>query len=224
VDHESVAVLFDMDGTLVDSEKVWTVGLHELAAHYGGVLSDDARLRMVGTSALETMVILHDDLRQPWRDPVAGADWLDLRMVELLDDGLEWLPGARELVAAVRADGIRTALVTNTRRMLVEVALRTLGRDTFDVVVCGDDVAATKPAPDPYRAAAAALGLDPGRCVAIEDSPAGVVSALAAGCAVVAVPHEVPVTGATVVVDSLLEIDVPALRRLIGRRRESDGG
>jgi HAD superfamily hydrolase (TIGR01509 family) len=214
MDHLA-AVLFDMDGTLVDSEKVWSVGLAELAARYGGELSESARLAMVGTSALDTMVILHDDLRQPWRDPVAGADWLDRRMVELLADGLEWLPGARELVTAVRAAGVATALVTNTRRMLVEVALDTLGRDTFDVVVTGDDVAVTKPAPDPYQAAAAALGVSPRHCVAVEDSPGGVASALAAGCAVVAVPHEVPVEGATLTVDSLLELDLGILRGLV---------
>ena len=209
------AVLFDMDGTLVDSEKVWDVGLRELAVRYGGQLSDDARLRMVGTSSMETMVILHEDLRQPWRDPVEGSDWLDARVKDLFADGLEWLPGARELLAEVRAAGLPTALVTNTRRSLVEVAMATIGAHNFDVVVCGDDVPRTKPDPAPYLAAAAALGVDPRSCVVIEDSPSGVASARAAGCPVVAVPHEVALVDA-VVRDSLIDVDLRLLRGLTG--------
>ena len=218
------AVLFDMDGTLVDSEKVWDVGLRELAIRYGGTLSDEARLRMVGTSALETMVILYEDLRQPWRDPDEGADWLDVRVAELFADGLEWLPGALDLVTAVRAARLPAALVTNTRRALVEVALATLGEHNFDAVVCGDDVPRTKPDPTPYLAAAASLGVDPARCVAVEDSPAGVASALGAGCAVLAVPHEVEIVGVDVhIVDSLVEVDVDLLRSLVHKPEELGG-
>src|SRR5690606_38751784 len=131
------AVLFDMDGTLVDSEKVWQVGLAELAAEYGGVLSEAARLRMVGTSMAESMAILHEDLAQPWRDPLESTLWLETRVMELFAAGLAWRPGARELLAELRAAGVPTALVTATRRPLVEVALRTLGRENFDAVVCG---------------------------------------------------------------------------------------
>jgi len=210
------AVLFDMDGTLVDSEKVWDVGLRELAARYGGALSDEARIAMVGTDSLATMEIMHADLGQPWRDPVEGADWLDARVLGLFADGLEWLPGAQELVTAVRAAGLGTALVTNTGRALVDVALETLGRRNFDVVICGDEVVRPKPDPAPYLAAAVALGVDPAACVAIEDSPAGVVSARAAGCAVIAVPHDVALVDVdAVVVASLLEVDLPFLHRLV---------
>jgi len=210
------AVLFDMDGTLVDSEKVWDVGLRELAARYGGVLSDDARALMVGTDSVATMSILHDDLGQPWRDVAAGAKWLDARVQELFAEGLEWLPGARELLEAVREAGLPTALVTSTGRPLVEVALDVIGRHNFDAVVCGDEVSRTKPDPEPYSAAAAALGVDPPACVAIEDSPAGVASALAAGCAVVAVPHDVALTDVDGhIVSSLLEVDIRLLRSLV---------
>src|SRR3979409_1347105 len=73
------AVLFDMDGTLIDSEKVWEVALNDLAERYGGVLSHEARLAMVGASSERTMEIMFADLDQPWRDPVEGADWLDRR-------------------------------------------------------------------------------------------------------------------------------------------------
>jgi HAD superfamily hydrolase (TIGR01509 family) len=124
------------------------------------------------------------------------------------------------LLAAVRAAGIPTALVTSTRRRLVEVALDTLGRDSFDAVVCGDEVTANKPDPAPYRAAADALGVDITACVAIEDSLAGIASARAAGAAVLAVPCEVDLShlhGETGIHlrSSLTGIDVPHLATLL---------
>jgi HAD superfamily hydrolase (TIGR01509 family) len=211
------AVLFDMDGTLVDSEKVWGIGLHELANRHGGVLSEAARMAMVGTATRETVVILHQDIGQPWRDPVADSDWLDARMLALFAEGLAWMPGARELLVAVRAAGVPMGLVTNTSRALVDVALRTIGRHHFDVIICGDEVARTKPDPAPYAAAVAALGVEPGACVVIEDSPTGVASAVGAGCAVVAIPHHVPVTHPSAVIrPSLLDVDLDLVRHLAG--------
>jgi HAD superfamily hydrolase (TIGR01509 family) len=214
------AVLFDMDGTLVDSEKIWDVGLNELADRYGGLLSAAARAQMIGTSMLESMRILHDDLGQPRRDPRVSVGWLERRVRELFAEGLVWRPGARELLAAVRAERVPTALVTATRRHLVEVALTTIGAHNFDVVVCGDEVDEVKPHPQPYRTAAALLGAQPSRCVAIEDSPTGTASARAAGCVVVAVPCEVVLSDVDglVVVDSLRELDVAFLRGLVRQR------
>ncbi|TDB77143.1 HAD family phosphatase [Micromonospora sp. KC723] len=185
-------MLFDMDGTLVDSEKLWDVALRELAAAYGGELSADARRAIIGTSMAESMRILHDDLGQPERDPQVSAAWIDARILELFRTGLRWRPGALALLRAVRAAGIPTALVTSSGRALVEIALDTLGRDSFDAVVCGDEVDAAKPHPEPYLTAARLLGVPIARCVAIEDSPTGVASALAAGAAVLAVPAEAP--------------------------------
>ena len=210
------AVLFDMDGTLLDSEKVWEVGLHELAAHYGGTMSADARARMVGTSMAESMEILHTDIGQPYRDPDASVRWLEARVAELFAADLLWRPGARELLAEVRAARVPAALVTATRRHLVEVALGTLGRANFDAVVCGDDVDETKPHPLPYLTAAALLGVDPARCVAIEDSSTGVASARAAGCPVLAVPCEVdlPTAEGVTVRPDLLGVDLDYLRKL----------
>src|SRR5689334_21456993 len=101
-----------MDGTLVDSEKVWDVGLRELARKYGGELSATARTRMVGTSMAESMAILHDDITQPWRDAYTSLTWLEQRISELFAQGLIWRPGARQLLAEVRAAGVPTALVT----------------------------------------------------------------------------------------------------------------
>lgn len=204
-----------MDGTLVDSEKLWTVGLNELAARYRSTLTDAARKAIVGTSTRETIVLLHADIGHTG-DIDADADWLDDRILELFAAGLDWQPGARELLSAVREAGVLTGLVTNTRAALVDVALRTIGRDNFDVVVTGDDVRHAKPHPDPYRRAVEALGVPAASCVVIEDSPAGVASAAAAGCRVLAVPRDVPVSHPSAVIRSTLAgVDVAFLRRLV---------
>ncbi len=210
------AVLFDMDGTLVDSEKLWTVALNELAARLGGVLSPAGRARMVGTSMAESMQILYADLAVAAVDPPADVAWLEDRVADLFAAGLPWRPGAGELLAAVRDAGVPTALVTSTRRRLVEIALDSIGPANFDTVVCGDDLAETKPHPLPYTTAAARLGVTPAVSVAIEDSPTGVASALAAGCAVLAVPSEAAfgVAGATMA-PSLSGVDVGYLATLV---------
>ncbi|WP_091280716.1 HAD family hydrolase [Micromonospora haikouensis] len=211
-------MLFDMDGTLVDSEKLWDVALRELAAEYGTTLSDAGRKALIGNSMADAMRILHDDLGQPHRDPQVSAAWIDARILELFRTGLRWRPGALALLRAVRAAGIPTALVTSSGRPLVEVALDTLGRDSFDVVVCGDEVDAAKPHPEPYLTAARLLGVPIARCVAIEDSPPGVASALAAGAAVLAVPAEVPIapTDGVHQLDSLTGADLELLAALLG--------
>jgi HAD superfamily hydrolase (TIGR01509 family) len=209
-------ILFDMDGTLVDSEKVWSVGLDQLAEHLGGRLSDAARRAMVGTSMSQSMRILHDDLGVD-ADESESVRYLEKRVSALFADGLIWRPGAPELLAAVRAAGIPTALVTATRRHLVEVALITIGPHNFDAVVAGDDLDETKPHPAPYRTAAELLGADARRCVAVEDSPNGITSALAAGCVVVGVPCEVGLDHLENVhlVDSLADLSVDSLRALV---------
>lgn len=214
------AVLLDMDGTLVDTEKVWDVALCELAARLGGVLSDAARAAMIGGSSQTTMRLLAEDLGQSALDRAEGAAWLDARVLELFREGVPWRPGAPELLAAIRSAGLLTALVTNTRRALVDVALLTIGAANFDVLVCGDEVPDSKPHPGHYLAATAALGVDPVRCVAIEDSPAGVASALSAGCVVLAIPNEVEFADldpAVHVRPSLLDVDVTLLHSLMPR-------
>jgi len=207
-----------MDGTLVDSEKLWDISLTELARHLGGELSPATREAMVGSSMRPTLEMMFDEVGLAHRPETMeeAARWLSRRTEELFHAGLPWRPGALEALRMVRASGLATALVTSTERALVELALESIGREHFDLVVCGDEVPATKPAPDPYLIAAAKLGVEPGRCLAIEDSPTGTASATAAGCAVLVVPNDVPVPAGPgrVQRETLAELTEPELREL----------
>jgi HAD superfamily hydrolase (TIGR01509 family) len=190
------AVLWDMDGTLLDSEKLWDIPLYEAAERLGGRLSLPARQAMVGSNVPTTLDILFADvgITPDAEERAETARFIDKRIAELFAEGLPWQPGAQEALSAIRATGLPMALVTSTARDLTELALDTIGRDHFDASVCGDEVGGrNKPHPEPYRKAARLLAVDPARCVAIEDSPTGVASATAAGCTVLVIPSEVPV-------------------------------
>ncbi|MDD7937397.1 HAD family phosphatase [Actinomycetospora lutea] len=193
---ELQAVLWDMDGTLVDSERLWDVSLADLAAHLGGTLSAASREDLVGSSLRRSVAAVRAEAGlDPDDDAAVHADgrWLLERTKVLFAHDLPWRPGAREALATVRDAGLATALVTSTYRELTDVALDTIGRGFFDVTVCGDEVPATKPDPAPYRRAAELLGVDVAACVAVEDSPTGTRSAVAAGATVLVVPSEVAV-------------------------------
>ena len=191
------AVLWDLDGTLLDSEKLWDIPLYELTEKLGGQLSTETRQAMVGTNVMVTLRLLYGEvgIPDPTPEQVAdGAAWIDRRMAEVFPQDLPWRPGAKEALAAVRASGLPMALVTSTERGLTEIALDTIGRSMFDATVCGDEVdGLNKPLPEPYLKACRLLAVDPTRCVAVEDSPTGVSAAVAAGCTVLVVPCEVPV-------------------------------
>ena len=189
------AVLFDMDGTLTDSERLWTIAIDRVAAFHGRTLSPAARASMIGQDLWHAIALLHDAL-QLELDPQETADRLNAETEAVFLEGLPWKPGARDLLHAVRTAGLATALVTATHRPLVEIALKTLGEDNFDVIVAGNEVSRNKPDPEPYLSALRLLHLSPGQCVAVEDSPAGSASAAAAGLAVLVVPSEIPVPAA----------------------------
>src|ERR1700682_2176105 len=215
------AVLWDMDGTLVDSEKLWDVSLCALYEPLGGTLTPEVRAATVGGSAEGTMRIVYAHLGlQP--DPAAmatTADWLHDYTAELFDGGLPWCAGAREMLEALAAESVPMALVTNTRRKLTERALNSIGRQYFSATVCGDEVANGKPAPDPYQRAADLLGLPPAACLVIEDSVTGTTAAEVAGCAVLVVPNDVAVPGGPRRrhVSSLAELDVAGLRAIFSQ-------
>jgi len=213
------AVLWDMDGTLLDSEKLWDIPLYEYAEKLGGTLSLETRERMVGTNVPTTMRLLFADvgIDPSPEDLVDGAAWISRRTEEVFRAGLPWRPGAAEALRAVRASGVPMALVTSTERALTEVALDTIGRDLFDVTVCGDEVdGLNKPLPEPYLKAARLLDVDPARCVAIEDSPTGVAAAVAAGCTVLVVPCDVEVEAGErrIFRESLVGVDLDVLKAL----------
>ncbi|KAA9154522.1 HAD family phosphatase [Amycolatopsis acidicola] len=213
-----------MDGTLVDSEKLWDVALYEAADWLGGTLSEEQRLTLVGSNMDATARYLLEVTGYavtPGRVAETGA-WIRDRTADLFDDALPWRPGAREALAAVRAAGLPSALVTSTERALTELALNTIGREFFDITVCGDEVDGhNKPHPEPYLRAARLLGADPARCVAVEDSQPGTASAVAAGCVVLVVPNDVPVEAGErrVFRTSLTGLDAPALRALFASGR-----
>ncbi|GAA1986288.1 HAD family phosphatase [Amycolatopsis minnesotensis] len=215
------AVLWDMDGTLVDSEKLWDVALYEAAESLGGTLSEEQRLTLVGSNMDATASYLLEVVTGEEPAPAAIAEmgeWIRQRTANLFEGALPWRPGAREVLAAVRAAGLPSALVTSTERALTELALNTIGREFFDATVCGDEVdGLNKPLPEPYLRAARLLGVDPARCVAVEDSPPGTESAVAAGCTVLVVPNDVPVEPGQrrVFRSSLAGIDVAALGALL---------
>jgi HAD superfamily hydrolase (TIGR01509 family) len=189
------AVFFDMDGTLLDSERIWEIALNDLAHELGGTLSIASRAAMAGAHTSQLVDLVHEELAVD-ADQSRSAEFLLTRTAELFHTGLKWRPGAQQLLADVRSVGIPAALVTSSERALVEIALDTLGRDYFAVTVCGDEVDQPKPAADPYRQAAQVLSANTARCVAVEDSPVGVAAAEAAGCVVLAVPSEVPINPA----------------------------
>jgi HAD superfamily hydrolase (TIGR01509 family) len=193
--RELQAVLFDMDGTLVETEELWGEATYALAAQLGGTLSAAARERTAGTSMLAAMAIVYADLGvdPATRDAAADARWVEDETAALMTSrGMPWRPGARELLLAVRAAGLRTALVTTTPRRVAVLVLdritAELGGDPFDVTVCGDEAGERKPDPAPYRKAMTDLGVEPRSSLVVEDSVVGTTSGLAAGASVLGVP------------------------------------
>ena len=189
------AVLWDMDGTLIDSERLWDVSLEETAAGLGGTLSAAARLALTGSEIETSVRVLLADLGLTETPELFARTRQTLvdRTAALFVAGVDWRPGAREALETVRASGVPTALVTNSLRQIAELALDGIGREFFDVTVCGDEVETGKPAPDPYLRAAELLGVRAEACVAVEDSPNGALAAERAGAAVLVVPCDVPV-------------------------------
>lgn len=211
------ALLFDMDGLLVDSEPVWTIAERELAAHYGREFTAEVKAAMIG-KRLEMSVPLMLSMLGVEADPLEAGEWLLVRTAELFhEEGrLALQPGAADLLGAVAVAGVPTALVSSSYRRLMDAALDVVGRDRFAVTVAGDEVGEAKPHPEPYLTAAGRLGVAATACVVLKDSETGARSGVAAGCATVLVPTFPPVgdlPGVTVVA-SLHEVTLELLGRL----------
>ena len=186
------AVLWDMDGTLVDTEPYWIATEYAMADKYGGTWSQEQALSLVGNDLLSSGRVL----KEAWGLPQSPAEVVEELLdgvVARVEESVPWQPGAPELLASLRDAGVPCALVTMSYERFVAPILRHLSAETFRVIVTGDQVERGKPHPEPYLTAAASLGLDPQDCVAIEDSNTGAKSAEAAGCAVLVVENHVPV-------------------------------
>lgn len=182
------AVLWDMDGTLVDTEPYWIAAEYALIAAHGGEWSDAHAHALVGSDLLVAAAYIREhgsvDL-----EPPQIVEALLAEVIERVREHTPWQPGAVELLTDLRTAGIPCALVTMSWASLAGAVVDQLPAGTFTVVITGDEVDFGKPHPDPYLKAAAALGVDPAACIALEDSPTGVASAEAAGCQTIAIPH-----------------------------------
>jgi HAD superfamily hydrolase (TIGR01509 family) len=206
--RSTTAVLFDMDGVLVDSEPVWFEVETALVEGMGGTWSREDQAKCIG-GTVDWFCRYVIELTGSARTPDDVQEEVLASMAARFTDALTIHDGALELVDAVRERGARTALVTSSYRVLVDPALHWLGAHRFDAVITGDEVRSGKPHPEPYLTACRAVGVDPSAAVVVEDSSSGVRSALAAGCAVVVVPSVAPIEpgDGRHVVDSVRSID-----------------
>jgi HAD superfamily hydrolase (TIGR01509 family) len=183
------AVLWDMDGTIVDTEPYWMRAESELVASFGGTWTAEDGMRLVGSGLHQAAGVLQEAGVELPREVI--IDRLTDHVLEQIEIAVPWRPGARELLGELRAAGVPTALVTmSLRRMALRIA-SALDPHRFDVVIAGDDVTHAKPHPEPYLMAAAQLGVSIRDCIALEDSEFGLVSAVASGAAAIGVPCHV---------------------------------
>ncbi|MFB6609045.1 HAD family hydrolase [Agromyces sp. NPDC056379] len=188
------AVLWDMDGTLVDTEQYWMAAETELMESFSLPWSHDDALELVGSGLWEAATFFQE------KGVELDADTIVSRLTERVREQLEahgvpWRPGARELLQSLREASVPTALVTMSIRSMADDIVAAIPFEAFDVIVSGDSVDNAKPHPEPYLTAAAELGVDIADCIAIEDSPTGLASAHASGAIAVAVPNFIPLDG-----------------------------
>jgi HAD superfamily hydrolase (TIGR01509 family) len=186
------AVMWDMDGTLVDTEPYWIAEEHRLVEEHGGVWTDEHAHQLVGHDLMDSAdyILAHSPIELT---PVEIVHDLLRGVVARVTEHVPWRPGARELLEALVAQGVPCALVTMSWESLATAVVSNLPNGSFAAIITGDVVQHGKPHPEPYLAAARVLGVDLGACIAIEDSPPGVASAVAAGIPTIAVPHHVDV-------------------------------
>jgi HAD superfamily hydrolase (TIGR01509 family) len=213
VANRFAAVVFDNDGLLLDTEQAWTRAEEALFERHGSRFTTEHKRELIGTSPTASAVKLEVMLDMPGQGNALMEELHDQVMEEALG-GVPPRPGALELVEAVRAAGLPVGVASNSARAFVERVLSVAGLldGHFDVVVTADDVDNPKPAPDLYLAACAALGAEPGRSAALEDSATGAAAAVAAGMYVVAVPYfpDLPIEGASLTAESLTDPRVAA--------------
>jgi HAD superfamily hydrolase (TIGR01509 family) len=213
--HAIAAVLWDMDGTLIDSEPTWIQAQLELVAEHGGSWTYADGLSLVGADMEFTARALQGaGVGLTDRDIVSR---LTREVTASLGRAVTWRPGAVELVTALLAAGIPQAIVTTSPLSMTEVVVGALPKGSISTIVAGEDVERGKPHPEPYLTAARNLGVEPRRCVAIEDSPTGLSAAIAAGTMAIGVPHDAILqnVGRWSRLDSLAGVTVEDLVRLV---------
>lgn len=211
------AVLWDMDGTLVDSEPVWVRVQIAVLAELGATWTAEDSLALVGSDLSDALKVWMAQLPAGVIEPDELAGRIYGEVIRTLKEEVEVRPGALELLTGLKAAGIPCALVSASYRTMIEAVLSHLPPDLFDVVVAGDEVTNGKPHPEPYLTAMAELGVEPANCVVIEDSPGGTQAGTAAGAFVVAVPQWVTIPPAPrrLVLESLESLSPDALRDLL---------
>jgi HAD superfamily hydrolase (TIGR01509 family) len=210
------AVIFDLDGVLLESEQLWNAAKRELTSRRGGTWSRSAERDMLGMSSTEWSRYMHERLGVPL-DPQEISREVVAILAQRYRDELPLIAGAEEAVRRLAARW-PLGLASSANREIIELVLELTGwKDLFVATTSSEEVAHGKPAPDVYLQTARRLGADPSCCVAVEDSDAGIRSALAAGLAVVAIPNRAyppdPATlaRAGVVLSSLSGLDAAAV-------------
>lgn len=191
VSRKPSAVLWDMDGTLVDTEPYWMAAETALVQSFGGSWTHEDALQLVGSGLIDSAVILQNAGVAMEAEAIV-SHLTDVVQESLRTQGVPFRPGARELLSDLRDAGIPTGLVTMSLRRMALNVVDLIEFDAFDIVVAGDDVDNPKPHPEPYLQAAALLDVDIAEVIVIEDSPTGVRAGLASGALTLAVPHIVP--------------------------------
>lgn len=188
------AVLWDMDGTLVDTEPYWMAAETRLIESFGGSWSHEQAMELVGNGLMDSARLLREagvDMA-----PQAIVDYLtDEVRVQLAEHGVPFRPGAREMLRDLQAAGIRTSLVTMSLGRMARSIVDLIGFEVFEHIVAGDDVTHAKPHPAPYLQAADLLGIDIADALVIEDSITGLRSGVASGAVTLGVPHLIPLEG-----------------------------
>ena len=209
-----------MDGTVCETEPAWMSAERAMARRYGATWTREDGLALVGNNLIDSGIYIKERMNLDQTPEAVVEELVDRVVAEIEETGVEWRPGAVELLQACNAAGIPTALVTMSYDRFAEAVVKALPAGSFDAIVTGESVERGKPAPDAYLMAADLLGVDPAACVAIEDSPTGAASAEAAGCVVVVVPNhvDVPLTAGRVELATLAGVGPGDLKTLVSQR------
>ncbi len=222
---QPAAVLWDMDGTIIDSEPLWIVAEDAMLSRYGVELDAELREQLIGSGLWDAAELFRARGVDLSADEIV-AELAGEVQAQLAAGEPAWRPGAVELLAALSEAGVPCALVTMSIRSLADQVAELLPPGTFGAVVAGDEVAHEKPHPDPYLRGAAALGVPIGACLAFEDSPTGLRSAAASGAVAIGLPHLVDLGDAPAhaLWTSLEGVDVAAVARAFAEFRGTDPG